>query len=125
MPRRILEGKVVSDKMDKTVTVLVQRRYMHPVIKKYINKSAKFAAHDEQNVFKAGDMVAIQECRPISKRKTWVVISDINDVKKKRRIDVNVDLDATGAVPTSAPSAAKAAPKAKAAAPKKTTTKKA
>lgn len=117
MPRRILEGKVVSDKMDKTVTVLVQRRYMHPVIKKYINKSAKFAAHDEQNAFKAGDMVAIQECRPISKRKTWVVISDINDVKKKRRVDVNVDLDAAVAVPTTGAAKAPAA-KAKSAAKK-------
>jgi small subunit ribosomal protein S17 len=90
MPRRILEGKIVSDKMDKTVTVKVERRYMHPMYKKYVRKSATYAAHDEQNVFKAGDMVKIQECRPISKRKTWVVISDISDVQKKRHVDVNV-----------------------------------
>lgn len=100
MPRRILEGKVVSDKMDKTITVLVERRFMHPMYKKYVRKSSKYAAHDEQNQFKAGDVVAIQECRPISKRKTWVVISDINEVKKKRHVDVTVDLDAAPTVPT-------------------------
>ena len=100
MPRRILEGKIVSDKMDKTVTVLVERRYMHPMYKKYVRQSAKYAAHDENNVFKTGDFVSIQECRPISARKTWVVISDINDVSKKRHIDVTVDTDAAGAVPT-------------------------
>lgn len=118
MPRRILEGKIISDKMDKTVTVLVERRYMHPVIKKYLTKSAKYAAHDEQNAFKAGDVVAIQECRPISARKSWVVISDINDVAKKRHIDVNVDLDATVAVPTDG------ATKTKGPAAKKTAAKK-
>jgi small subunit ribosomal protein S17 len=124
MPRRILEGKVVSDKMNKTVTVLVERRYMHPVYKKYISSSTKYAAHDENNLFKAGDQVAIQECRPLSKNKTWVVISDAAEVAKKRRIDVTVDTDATGAVPTAAPAkaATKAAPKT--AAKKSTTTKK-
>ena len=55
MPRRILEGKVVSEKMDKTVTVLVERRTMHPLYKKYIRTSTKYAAHDEHNVFKTGD----------------------------------------------------------------------
>lgn len=75
MPRRILEGKIVSDKMDKTVTVLVERRYMHPVYKKYIRKSDKYAAHDETNTFKAGDRVQIEECRPISKRKSWRVLT--------------------------------------------------
>lgn len=74
MPRRILEGKVVSDKMDKTVTVLVERRFMHPKYKKYIKRSAKYAAHDENNVVKEGDIVQIIECAPISKRKTWTVI---------------------------------------------------
>ncbi len=75
MPRRILEGKVVSDKMDKTITVLVERRYMHPVYKKYIRKSDKYAAHDETNAFRTGDRVQIEECRPISKRKSWKVVT--------------------------------------------------
>lgn len=75
MPRRVLEGVVVSDKMEKTVTVLVERRYMHPVYKKYIRKSDKFAAHDESNAFQIGDRVQIEECRPLSKRKTWAVIT--------------------------------------------------
>ena len=75
MPKRILEGKVVSDKQDKTVTVLVERRYMHPVYKKYIKRTDKYAAHDEHNAIKEGEVVQIQECRPISKRKTWTVIT--------------------------------------------------
>ncbi len=75
MPRRILEGRVVSDKMDKTVTVLVERRYMHPMYKKYVKRTDKYAAHDETNAVKEGDFISIQECRPISKRKTWTVIT--------------------------------------------------
>lgn len=74
MPRRILEGNVVSDKMDKTITVLVERRYIHPVYKKYIKRTDKYAAHDEANAYKVGDRVQITECRPISKRKTWTVV---------------------------------------------------
>ena len=74
MPRRVLTGRVTSDKMDKTVTVLVDRRIMHPLYKKFIRRSKKYAAHDEVNVCKIGDMVRIEECRPISKRKTWMVI---------------------------------------------------
>ena len=74
MPRRILEGKVVSDKQDKTVTVLVERRFMHPIYKKYLKKSKKFAAHDEANQYKEGDKVSIIECRPISKNKSWSVL---------------------------------------------------
>jgi small subunit ribosomal protein S17 len=76
MPRRVLEGEVVSDKMDKTITVLVQRRYMHPVYKKYVSRSDKYAAHDANNHFKVGDKVSIIECRPISKRKRWTVLVD-------------------------------------------------
>ncbi|GJL85940.1 MAG: hypothetical protein DHS20C02_17150 [Micavibrio sp.] len=75
MPKRILEGAVVSDKQDKTITVLVERRYRHPVYKKYIKRSDKYAAHDENNQFKTGDRVQIVECRPISKRKTWQVLT--------------------------------------------------
>jgi small subunit ribosomal protein S17 len=65
---------VTSDKMDKTVTVLVDRRVMHPIYKKFIRRSKNYAAHDENNVCKVGDAVRIEECRPISKRKTWIVI---------------------------------------------------
>ena len=74
MPRRVLTGRVTSDKMDKTVTVLVDRRVMHPLYKKFIRRSKKYAAHDEANLCKIGDTVRIEECRPISKRKTWMVI---------------------------------------------------
>jgi len=76
MPRRVLEGTVVSDKMDKTITVLVERRYIHPVYKKYLKRTDKYAAHDENNVAKAGEKVQIIECSPISKRKSWVLIKD-------------------------------------------------
>ncbi len=69
MPKRIMQGTVVSDKTDKTVTVLVERRIMHPVYKKFITKSKKFAAHDAENRCKQGDSVRIRECAPISKSK--------------------------------------------------------
>jgi small subunit ribosomal protein S17 len=75
MPKRILQGLVVSDKQDKTVVVRVERRVMHPVYKKFITRSKKYAAHDETNQFKAGDLVRIEECRPISKNKCWVVLT--------------------------------------------------
>ena len=74
MPRRVLTGRVTSDKMDKTVTVLVDRRVMHPLYKKFIRRSKKYAAHDEANLCKVGDLVRIEECRPISKRKAWLVV---------------------------------------------------
>lgn len=74
MPKRIMQGTVVSDKADKTVTVLVERRIMHPVYKKFITKSKKFAAHDVENRFKQGDQVRIRECAPISKSKSYEVI---------------------------------------------------
>ena len=76
MPKRILQGVVVSDKMDKSVVVRVERRVMHPVYKKYIKRSAKYTAHDESNLCKVGDIVQIQECRPLSKTKTWVVVTE-------------------------------------------------
>ena len=76
MPKRILQGVVVSDKQDKTVVVSVERQVMHPVYKKIVKKNKKFAAHDENNQCKVGDRVSIQECRPISKNKSWTVISD-------------------------------------------------
>lgn len=74
MPRRVLQGTVVSDKMDKTVTVLVERRVMHEKYKKYVKLSSKHHAHDEANVCKIGDVVSIEECRPLSKSKSWKVI---------------------------------------------------
>ena len=75
MPRRVLTGRVTSDKMDKTVTVLVERRVMHPLYKKFIRRSKKYAAHDEANTCQEGDLVSIEECPPISKRKTWTVVA--------------------------------------------------
>ncbi|MQA66415.1 MAG: 30S ribosomal protein S17 [Alphaproteobacteria bacterium] len=75
MPRRIMYGTVVSDKGDKTVIVRVDRQVMHPLVKKVVRSSTKFAAHDPENTHKVGDMVRIRECRPISKRKRWEVIA--------------------------------------------------
>lgn len=75
MPRRVLEGKVVSDKCDKTVTVIVERRVKDPNYGKIIRRSKKYAAHDEGNVWKTGDKVRIEECRPLSRSKRWRVIS--------------------------------------------------
>ena len=76
MPKRILQGVVVSTKQDKTVVVSVERQVMHPVYKKFVKKSKKFAAHDENNQCKEGDMVSIVESRPYSKTKTWTVINN-------------------------------------------------
>ena len=76
MPKRILQGAVVRDANDKTVTVLVERRFMHPMVKKVVRRSKKYRAHDENNNFKVGDVVRIEECRPISKNKSWKVIED-------------------------------------------------
>ena len=76
MPKRILQGVVVSDKMDKTVTVQVERRFKHPLYKKFIRRSKKYAAHDETNSVKVGEMVRIQECRPMSKRKKWEIVTE-------------------------------------------------
>ncbi|MFL2675662.1 MAG: 30S ribosomal protein S17 [alpha proteobacterium MED-G10] len=74
MPKRVLKGLVVSDKLDKTITVLVSRKVMHPVYKKYIKRSKKYSAHDEENKFRTGELVTIQENKPISKTKKWIVI---------------------------------------------------
>ena len=75
MPKRILKGVVVSDKADKTITVRVNRKVKHPVYKKYINRSKKYSVHDEDNKYKLGEIVSIQENKPISKTKRWVVIN--------------------------------------------------
>jgi small subunit ribosomal protein S17 len=76
MPRRVLQGVVTSDVNEKTVTVLVERRFMHPVYKKFIVRTKKYLAHDESNQVKTGQNVKIRECRPISKRKCWEVVTD-------------------------------------------------
>jgi small subunit ribosomal protein S17 len=75
MPKRILQGTVVSDKNDKTVVVKVERRLTHPVMKKTVRMSKNYHAHDENNVCKEGDVVRIQECPPVSKQKRWVVLA--------------------------------------------------
>ena len=75
MPKRILQGVVTSDKNDQTVTVSVERRFRHPVLKKTIRSSKKYRAHDAQNQFKTGDTVRIQECAPVSKSKRWEVLT--------------------------------------------------
>ena len=74
MPKRVLQGTVVSDKNDKTIVVRVERRFTHPVLKKTIRRSKKYHAHDAANKFKVGDVVSIQESAPISKNKRWVVV---------------------------------------------------
>ncbi len=76
MPKRILQGTVVSDANDKTVVVLVERRFMHPVMKKVVRKSKRYMAHDEGNVAKTGDTVRIQECRPLSRHKRWELVTE-------------------------------------------------
>ena len=76
MPKRVLQGVVVSDKNTKTVVVEVERRYTHPLFKKTVRRSKKFHAHDEEETFKVGDLVFIEESRPISKNKRWVVLKD-------------------------------------------------
>ncbi len=75
MPKRILQGVVTSAANEQTVTVSVERRFTHPVLKKTIRKSKKYRAHDAENTFKVGDKVRIQECAPISKTKRWEVIA--------------------------------------------------
>ena len=76
MPKRILQGVVVSDKNDKTIVVRVERRFTHPMMKKTVRQTKKYRAHDESNAFKNGDVVRIQECAPISKHKRWEVVTD-------------------------------------------------
>ena len=74
MPKRILQGVVVSDKQDKTVVVKVERRYAHPLLKKTVRRSKNYHAHDEGKAFKTGDHVSIEETKPISKLKRWIVL---------------------------------------------------
>ena len=77
MPKRILQGVVTSDKNDKTIVVLVERRLRHPVLKKTVRLSKKYHAHDETNVAKVGDVVRIEETRPLSKQKRWTLLENV------------------------------------------------
>ena len=76
MPKRVLQGTVVSDANDKTVVVRVERRFTHPVMKKTVRRSKKYQAHDEANLAKIGQIVLIEECAPISKNKRWTLVLD-------------------------------------------------
>jgi small subunit ribosomal protein S17 len=77
MPKRVLQGVVVSDKNDKTIVVSVERRFTHPVMKKTVRRSKKFHAHDENNSARIGDIVRIEECRPFSRNKTWMFVGKV------------------------------------------------
>jgi len=77
MPKRVMQGVVVSDKNAKTVVVKVERRYTHPLLKKTVRRSKKFHAHDEADTHKVGDIVFIEESKPISKNKRWVVVGKV------------------------------------------------
>jgi len=96
MPKRVLIGTVVSDKTDKTVTVLVERKVKHPLYGKIIRRSKKYHAHDEDNAYKAGERVRIEETRPISKSKTWKVLDRVQ-ASKTAALDADLDVEAAGA----------------------------
>ena len=95
MPKRILTGTVVSDKTDKTVTVLVERKVKHPLYGKIIRRSKKYHAHDEANEYKAGDTVRIEETRPISKTKTWKVLDRVQ-AGKGVALEADLEVEAAG-----------------------------
>ena len=84
MPKKILSGIVVSDKPDKTITVLVERKYQHPLLKKVVKSKKKYNAHDEDNKFKSGDKVKIRESKPFSKNKRFEVIGEVTWYKFKQ-----------------------------------------
>jgi small subunit ribosomal protein S17 len=88
MPKRVLTGNIVSDKGDKTVVVLVERKVKHPLYGKIIRRSKKYHAHDEGNEYKAGETVRIEETAPISKLKTWKVIERVNTHATPERADI-------------------------------------
>lgn len=79
---RVTTGKVVSDKMDKSIVVLVERKVKHPIYGKYVKRSTRVKAHDEQNSCRVGDTVSIRECRPLSKDKTWTLVEIIERAVK-------------------------------------------
>ncbi|AGA64411.1 SSU ribosomal protein S17p (S11e) [Liberibacter crescens BT-1] len=79
MPKRVLQGVVVSDKSNKTVIVKVERRFSHPLLQKTVRYSKKYKVHDEHNKFKVGDIVSIEECAPISKEKCWLALRSLKE----------------------------------------------
>jgi small subunit ribosomal protein S17 len=81
MPKRVLEGVVVSDKNDKTIVVKVERRLTHPVLKKTVRRTKKYHAHDEKNAAKVGDVVWIEETKPLSKQKRWLLVDKVGAAK--------------------------------------------
>src|SRR5471032_1097795 len=91
MPKRTLQGVVVSDKQDKTVIVRVERRFAHPVMGKVVRRSNKFHAHDEKNEFSVGDVVWIEEHKPISKLKRWAVVK--GEKRAKTEVPIGVDTE--------------------------------
>jgi small subunit ribosomal protein S17 len=95
MPKRILIGTVVSDKTDKTVTVLVERKVKHPLYGKIIRRSKKYHAHDEDNAFRPGDQVRIEETRPYSKTKTWKVLDRVQ-AGKGVAYEADIEVEAAG-----------------------------
>ena len=95
MPKRILVGTVVSDKTDKTVTVLVERKVKHPLYGKIIRRSKRYHAHDEDNAFKSGDRVRIEETKPISKTKSWKVLDRVQ-AGKTAAVEANLEVEAAG-----------------------------
>ena len=96
MPKRILIGTVVSDKTDKTVPVNVERKERHPLYGKIIRRSKKYHAHDEKNEFTLGDVVRIEETRPISKTKTWKVLDRVQ-AGKGQAVEADLEVEAAGA----------------------------
>jgi small subunit ribosomal protein S17 len=112
MPKRILQGIVVSDAQDKTIVVRVERRVMHPMYKKFVTRSKKYAAHDEGNKFHTGDAVQIEESRPISKRKSWIVMGEATGVapglarRRARAAQAEAEAEVTGAATAEAGDAA-------------------
>jgi small subunit ribosomal protein S17 len=96
MPKRILIGTVVSDKADKTVTVLVERKVKHPLYGKIIRRSKRYHAHDEDNAYRTGERVRIEETRPISRTKAWRVIDRVH-AGKAAAVEADLDVEAAGA----------------------------
>ncbi|GAA4643442.1 hypothetical protein GCM10023115_14020 [Pontixanthobacter gangjinensis] len=93
MPKRILVGTVTSDKMNKSVTVKVERKVKHPLYGKIIRRSKKYHAHDEENAFKMGDTVRIEETKPISKSKTWKVLDTVH-ASKGEAVEADLEVEA-------------------------------
>ncbi len=93
MPKRILIGTVTSDKTDKTVTVKVERKVKHPLYGKIIRRSKKYHAHDEENAYKTGDTVRIEETKPISKTKTWKVLDTVQ-AGKGQAVEADLEVEA-------------------------------